>query len=245
MKTRSAIRRFLPVLAAIVILGGLLNTGSAGATTPTVPIAHVASVTPNPTVGNLSVNHENLNVKITAFATGIQFYWWGTYYPGDEELATVITASRAVSQQFVHFQGSSSTYFDPLPPGEYTGGATLSAADGVSQSVIEFDLVVGTGNPPPSTCSGINNQQLSGQIRAIAIVPRNSCPGYWVSTNQGDVGSFGSAAALGGLRGIALHAPIVGMAATPSGNGYWLLAADGGIFTFGDATFHGSTGNIR
>ena len=34
------------------------------------------------------------------------------------------------------------------------------------------------------------------------------------------------------------------MAATPTGHGYWLVASDGGIFTFGDATFHGSTGAI-
>lgn len=27
--------------------------------------------------------------------------------------------------------------------------------------------------------------------------------------------------------------------------GYWLLGADGGIFAFGDARFHGSTGNLR
>ena len=39
--------------------------------------------------------------------------------------------------------------------------------------------------------------------------------------------------------------PIVGMAATPSGAGYWLVASDGGIFNFGDAKFHGSTGAIR
>ena len=38
--------------------------------------------------------------------------------------------------------------------------------------------------------------------------------------------------------------PIVGMAATPSGNGYWEVAADGGIFSFGDAAFHGSMGGI-
>jgi hypothetical protein len=37
---------------------------------------------------------------------------------------------------------------------------------------------------------------------------------------------------------------VVGMAATPSGNGYWLVASDGGIFTFGDAGFHGSTGSL-
>jgi hypothetical protein len=30
------------------------------------------------------------------------------------------------------------------------------------------------------------------------------------------------------------------MAATPSGRGYWLLASDGGIFTFGDAPFLGA-----
>ena len=35
------------------------------------------------------------------------------------------------------------------------------------------------------------------------------------------------------------------MAATPSGQGYWLVAADGGIFAFGDAVFDGSTGSIR
>ena len=29
---------------------------------------------------------------------------------------------------------------------------------------------------------------------------------------------------------------------TPTGNGYWLVASDGGIFAFGDAGFYGSTG---
>ena len=34
------------------------------------------------------------------------------------------------------------------------------------------------------------------------------------------------------------------MAPTPDGKGYWLVASDGGIFTFGDANFYGSTGAI-
>ena len=34
------------------------------------------------------------------------------------------------------------------------------------------------------------------------------------------------------------------MAVTPDGGGYWLVASDGGIFTFGDAQFYGSTGGI-
>jgi lipoprotein-anchoring transpeptidase ErfK/SrfK len=41
-----------------------------------------------------------------------------------------------------------------------------------------------------------------------------------------------------------LNSPIVGMAATPTGRGYWLVAADGGIFTFGDARFYGSAGGF-
>ena len=35
------------------------------------------------------------------------------------------------------------------------------------------------------------------------------------------------------------------MAATPDGRGYWLVASDGGIFTFGDAAFYGSTGSFK
>ena len=35
------------------------------------------------------------------------------------------------------------------------------------------------------------------------------------------------------------------MAATPDGKGYWMVASDGGIFTFGDAAFYGSTGAIH
>ena len=48
-----------------------------------------------------------------------------------------------------------------------------------------------------------------------------------------------------GMSGQTLNAPIVGMAATPSGNGYWLVASDGGIFSYGDAGFFGSAGSIH
>jgi hypothetical protein len=43
-----------------------------------------------------------------------------------------------------------------------------------------------------------------------------------------------------------LAAPIVDMEPTPSGKGYWLLGADGGVFTFGDAGFYGAaTGLVQ
>ena len=43
---------------------------------------------------------------------------------------------------------------------------------------------------------------------------------------------------------MSVNRPIVGMAATPDGKGYWLVASDGGIFTYGDAAFYGSTGAL-
>ena len=53
---------------------------------------------------------------------------------------------------------------------------------------------------------------------------------------------FGDAAFYGSQGGQHLDAPIVGMASSPSGGGYWEVASDGGIFVFGNAGFHGSEG---
>ncbi len=58
------------------------------------------------------------------------------------------------------------------------------------------------------------------------------------------VHAFGGARAFGAPPN-ALNAPLVGIAANPRGTGYWLLAQDGGIFTYGRARFYGSTGGMR
>lgn len=42
-----------------------------------------------------------------------------------------------------------------------------------------------------------------------------------------------------------VNAPIVGMAATATGKGYWLVAADGGVFTFGDAEYFGNVEYVK
>ncbi|MGH9189510.1 MAG: DUF4185 domain-containing protein, partial [Acidimicrobiales bacterium] len=41
------------------------------------------------------------------------------------------------------------------------------------------------------------------------------------------------------------YSPSTPTSTTPSGNGYWLVASDGGVFAFGDARFLGSTGALR
>jgi hypothetical protein len=56
--------------------------------------------------------------------------------------------------------------------------------------------------------------------------------------------SFGGAIFHGSTGGVALAKPVVGMAATPDGGGYWLVASDGGIFAFGTAGYYGSVPGI-
>ncbi len=51
-------------------------------------------------------------------------------------------------------------------------------------------------------------------------------------TSFGDAGSYGAPGQL--------NAPLADIVATPDGAGYWLVAADGGVFAYGDATFEGS-----
>ena len=46
----------------------------------------------------------------------------------------------------------------------------------------------------------------------------------------------------GSMAGRTFDGSIVGIASTPDGGGFWLVASDGGVFTFGDAQFYGSMG---
>ena len=54
--------------------------------------------------------------------------------------------------------------------------------------------------------------------------------------------AFGDVQSAGDLAGQQLGGPIVSLAATPAGRGYWMVGADGGVFAFGDAPFLGRAG---
>ena len=60
-----------------------------------------------------------------------------------------------------------------------------------------------------------------------------------------DVLAFGDAPFLGSTGDFALDPALIGLAASPTGDGYWLAAADGSVFAFGDARFAGSMAGLR
>jgi hypothetical protein len=107
-------------------------------------------------------------------------------------------------------------------------------------------------------------------FKAVGIASTPSGQGYWIATADARVLPFGdavlhsltggpltdtAASALAGAgggatkpgpseRATASGSPTVAIAASPDGKGYWLLAADGGVFSFG-VPFHGGVPDRR
>jgi hypothetical protein len=89
------------------------------------------------------------------------------------------------------------------------------------------------------------------QRPVVGISPTPGGGGYWLVASDGGIFSFGNASFYGSIPGIGLapansaspkrlNQPIVGMVPSVNQKGYFMVAADGGVFTFGGATFEGS-----
>ena len=91
------------------------------------------------------------------------------------------------------------------------------------------------------------NVAIYGTI-TLNVVNTTANDGYYLYDNQGNTYGYGNDSYLtylGGPEFLTLNQPIVSMATTPDDGGYWMTAADGGVFAYGDAGFYGSTGDIH
>jgi hypothetical protein len=93
------------------------------------------------------------------------------------------------------------------------------------------------------------------QRPVTGITPTSDHGGYWLVGSDGGIFTFGDAGFYGSIPGLGLapagssnskrlNAPIVGMVPSSDGAGYFMVAADGGVFAFGDAKFEGSCPGI-
>ena len=57
--------------------------------------------------------------------------------------------------------------------------------------------------------------------------------------------TFGDAKSFGDLLDKNLNGAIKSSVASPTGQGYYMVASDGGVFAFGDAKFRGSMGAVK
>jgi hypothetical protein len=83
------------------------------------------------------------------------------------------------------------------------------------------------------------------------MTPTAEGNGYWLVASDGGMFSFGGAIYHGSIPGLGIHPagsglphslakPIVGMSASPNGEGYLMVASDCGVFAFGNAPLEGS-----
>lgn len=83
----------------------------------------------------------------------------------------------------------------------------------------------------------------SSSSQSGAASPRSTqvtaADSYDLVTALGGVTTYGGAGFYGDLSTDHLSAPVVGMAVTPDGKGYWLATADGTVYAFGDAHLYG------
>jgi len=88
--------------------------------------------------------------------------------------------------------------------------------------------------------SGVGENPTSPAV-GVARTGVHTAPGLLIAHADGSVWQLTSGSAqpvAAPIKGLA--APMVGIASTPSEMGFYLVGADGGVFTFGDAVFAGS-----
>jgi hypothetical protein len=113
----------------------------------------------------------------------------------------------------------------------------------------QAETVDSSGHVQPIGAFSIPNSAhlVAGWQDSTGCFGSESSRNAWVTAADGTVygeNDFSGPPAnnLGDMAGKHLNQPIVGMSPTSDGQGYWLVASDGGIFAFGDATFLGSMG---
>ncbi len=76
------------------------------------------------------------------------------------------------------------------------------------------------------------------------VVGSATANGPWLVSTDARLFSTGGTA-VPAHGGLVLNRPITGSARTPDARGVWAVGGDGGIFSFGDARFYGSTGAMH
>jgi hypothetical protein len=220
-------KRWVPILFAIpCVLAGLVTENPAGAATPR-----------------------------TAMPTSAPGYWLvtatgATYAFDTPYLADVATNSAGNPLDDIGRSDCGNGPGTPIPEvtrcvgisaevggeGYWVGQSSFFVQNGVSQYAV-------SGIPQGSVQGGCNGPGAAGTYQPTPLVGLANAPsGAWLVTANGGVFGVCGAATFGSMGGAPLQAPVVGMAATPDGDGYWEVAADGGVFAFGDACFYGSMG---
>jgi len=109
-------------------------------------------------------------------------------------------------------------------------------------AIVLFALSILSAQAIPAQAETNQTPTLITNVTGVAQVPcAQAWCGYWTVNSEGVVSPTGPyAPKLGGVSTQNYNAPIIGIAATNTGRGYWLVTANGDVIAFGDAEFYGS-----
>ncbi|HEY7947215.1 MAG TPA: IPT/TIG domain-containing protein [Acidimicrobiales bacterium] len=152
-------------------------------------------------------------------------------------LAAVPNADTAFLDSSVAYPSSAPPHIVAVNPSTAGPGSTVTI-EGVYLSGASAVVL---GNPgctaPPAVLSD----------EAIDVLIPHCATGSFglqvlVPPNLSNPVAFDANGPVVGAASAPVRPAFVGMATNPTGSGYWEVASDGGVFTFGGATFHGSMG---
>ncbi len=210
--------------------------GSSSGSTPTIPgnvtatatssssvrVNWTASTETGGTIKSYDVDRDGAQIgTVNAPATA--------YTDTSVQPSTTYTYSVIAMDESGHSSGPGTSRPVTTPPLQVTTPPTST----LPPSKLPF-----SGPPAQTDCSA---DLPAGSVVGSAALGEGS--GYYEVDSAGDVAAFGGAVCYGAMTGIPLNQPIVGIAVDPATGGYWLVATDGGIFSF-NAPFLGSTGGI-
>jgi hypothetical protein len=124
-----------------------------------------------------------------------------------------------------------------------SGVGVTGAPEVPTNAYLWFQTLPGASSPTPGPVqTNCVTHLAAGSVVGSAALDDGT--GYYEVDSAGDVAAFGAATCYGAMTGKQLNQPIVGMAVDRATGGYWLVASDGGVFSF-NAPFYGSTGGLR
>ena len=147
-------------------------------------------------------------------------------------------ASAAVTTNVTSFGGASA-----LGAGDAGALAVTDLAPTPTAAGIGWRARRGSG--PAREASSTYGSMADGLNAPIIAISATPAGGLLLLGRDGGIFSFGDAAFYGSMGAVRLNGPIIDLAPTPTGHGYWLLGRDGGIFSFGDARFFGSAADAN
>ena len=203
---------------------GAASFSDATSLTSTVSFDMAGTYTLRLTVGDSRLEHFD-DVSIAVNGDSQTGYWMvendGTLYPfGDAAIYGPIVLGGANALSIVTTDGSGVWVLDS------TGKVYVRGASGHFGDLITNPVTLDPGE----------------NVATLSVKPDGT--GYWIFTNKGRAIPFGSASFFGDMTAFVLDGDVIASVSTTTGLGYYMVGADGGIFTFGDAVFYGSVPQV-